>query len=335
MLPPNHGATGTPRGTAPALPNASPFPHHLAPPPYPLQTQYHLQHPAAAPPSYPSPSSLPNSFTPLPPPTPAPLLSVDTQSQQSGGHEATNVSPPTEPEAPEIITPQQMAQIQNQIRRYKALAKKYTDLKSALQQSPAATSQPLWQPHSLVSGLGSTAAQEGMLGLNVYDIGPASKFVSQSALPVTLPQMLQLRERCFRNSQSPPESAETPHPMLRLLSLQHSLRSKIIGQNFPLLKASLQPFPLPIPLRSQPSPSGAPPPTEIRLLPADQFYRSKKSKRDVKGMEKDLKKRRADRDEVRRSTLSTDIHVSSLSFPLPDASMSHSLASSWSTERSS
>jgi hypothetical protein len=233
---------------------------------------------------------------------PAAHLPVEPQSQQSGTRELTNQSQTsvtaTESENPEIITPQQMALIQNQIRRYKALAKKYNDLKSALQSSPP----PLWQPHSLVSGLGSTAAQEGMLGLNVCDIGPASKFVSQSTPLVSLPQMLQLREKCLKNSQNQDDSSEgAQNPMLKLLSLQHALRSKIIGQNFPLLKASLQPFPLPIPLRTQPSPSGAPPPTEIRLLPADQFYRSKKSKRDVKGMDKDIKKRRADRDEVRRS----------------------------------
>jgi hypothetical protein len=194
-----------------------------------------------------------------------------------------------------MITPQQMAQIQNQIRKYKMLAKKLNDLKSALQ-TPVTV--PQWQPRHLVSGLGSTAAQEGMLGLNVCDIGPSSKFHSRAG-PIALPQMLQLREKCFKSAAS---AADQDHAMLKLLSLQRTFRANIISQNVPLIRAALQPYPLPIPLRTQPSPSGAPPPTEIRLLPADQFYRSKKhNKRDMKGMEKDLKKKKAEKDEVRRS----------------------------------
>jgi hypothetical protein len=200
-----------------------------------------------------------------------------------------------------MITPQQMAQIQNQIRRYKALAKKLNELKSSTQTPVVA---PLWQPHHLVSGLGSTAAQEGMLGLNVCDIGPYSKFHSKPSAtpPIALPQMLQLREKCFKRAAASADSRDHDHAMLKLLSLQRTFRANILSQNVSLFRATLQPYPLPIPLRTQPSSSGAPPPTEIRLLPADQFYRSKKhNKRDMKGMEKDLKKKKAEKDEVRRS----------------------------------
>lgn len=269
-----------------AHPPATSSPGFFAPPP-PLQAY------STIPPG----TSLQTSRVPLS------ARSFPTNSPTQSQSATTSPRPNTEPENYEIITPQQMAQIQNQIRRYKALAKKYNDMKASLQSSapppeavPAPSNvQTTWQAHHLIAGLGSTVAQEGMIGLNVSDLGPQSK-ISPHVSPITLPQLLQLREKCFKDSVNSTDSAT-----IKLLALQRSYRSNIIGQNVSLLKASLTQFPLPIPLKTPLTATG-PPPTEIRLLPPDQFYRSKKnSKRDLKMTEKDLKRRnKTEKDEGRR-----------------------------------
>lgn len=297
-------------GTVPLHPPVGYHPSYSIPPPSSLTTNS-LYHPS----TYAHPSSaglLPTqSYPPMPavsqliPPITQPSKSSNVTIPPVETSQRGNTSRPNyEAENYELITPQQMAQIQNQIRRYKALAKKYNDLKASIQSGAPLTqltapitdnSQPIWQPHQLIAGLGSTAAQEGMIGVNVCDIGPQSRYSSKIA-PISLPQMLQLREKCFKSSANSTDIA-----ILKLLVLQRSCRSNIIGQNFSLLKGSLLQFPLPIPLKIAPTATG-PPPTDIRLLPPDQFYRSKKNnKRDLKLLDKDLKKKnKSEKDEMRR-----------------------------------
>lgn len=138
--------------------------------------------------------------------------------------------------------------------------------------------------------------------------------------------MLQLREKCLKNTiistntattssttQSTPSIPSIPtapnnnnHPMLKLISLQRNLRANIINQNISQIKSSLQPYPIHASIKtsstsSSSSTNNAPNQTEVRLLPPDQFYRSKKhNKRDIKGMEKEMKKKKAEKDEARR-----------------------------------
>lgn len=135
--------------------------------------------------------------------------------------------------------------------------------------------------------------------------------------------MLQLREKCLKNSISleinnnsknnnkVENNNNNVHPMLKLLSLQRNLRANIINQNISQIKSSLQPFPLPIVVKNNNTNNNNSnnsnnlqsnqTSTEVRLLPPDQFYRSKKhNKRDIKGMEKEMKKKKAEKDEARR-----------------------------------
>ena len=78
--------------------------------------------------------------------------------------------PPSNNQINEVITSQQMSQIQFQIRKYKLLTKKYNDMKLLYSSSSSSlTSQPpstTWQVSHILSGLGSSTGQEGMIGIN-------------------------------------------------------------------------------------------------------------------------------------------------------------------------
>jgi hypothetical protein len=181
MTDPTYNGSSSSSSTPHLYPPVPPPPVHPAPP-----------HALLRPPSIPLPTPPPGALRAnpvigegterhkmMPERVPIPVTSIKVESTQGSKSipsiETTSVPPPPSGTGgcvgssplgtePEYITPQQMAIIQNQIRRYKSLAKKFNDLKAAFQSS---NSLPPWQSYHLLSGMGSTAGQEGMLGLNV------------------------------------------------------------------------------------------------------------------------------------------------------------------------
>jgi hypothetical protein len=209
----------------------------------------------------------------------------------------------------DAITKQQMDTLHDQMKRFKATNLRHAEIKSRLLAKQA---EPPFYPHHGLFFLGPQSVGEGMIGLNLkvrfdvfgipvvtfaQDIGSVSRVAAAPPFYMDVPYMQFIREKyvksvlCAEKGSAPTGdgSSVAALPSSDLMILQRQLRADIVSK-----KPAAVPY-------SYASPHFPHDHNDVKLQPADMFYRSRKQhKREWKQIEKDLKKRRTDKDEARR-----------------------------------
>mmetsp|Transcript_14910 Transcript_14910/g.22432 ORF Transcript_14910/g.22432 Transcript_14910/m.22432 type:complete len:1326 (+) Transcript_14910:95-4072(+) len=184
----------------------------------------------------------------------------------------------------DYINSKQSEVLQGQIMQYRILSKRFTDMKASL---PVSTKESVWYTQKGVVCMGPSKAGEGMLGVNVGDAGPFRQ-MDDHPLALTVPYMQHLRERMSHSSVSSGRDNAS-----RLWLLQRQLRADFINTSKTAVHTTLYP---------RLSASATAPPAH-KIQPPDMYYRAKKqNKREWKQLEKEIRRKRIDRDDARRKT---------------------------------